>query len=91
MSVRWTILSTVIGAILGGAITAGALLYSSTKAQQGNTARELLSEVIALVSLKEGWLLQGEGTVGPTRGAGGGAEPSSSPITDRMAIKTISP
>lgn len=62
MSVRWTILSTVIGAILGGIITAGALLYSSTKAQQGNTARELLSEVIALVSLKEGWLLQGNGS-----------------------------
>lgn len=62
MSVRWTILSTVIGAILGGIITAGALLYSSTKAQQGNTARELLSEVIALVSLKEGWLLQGDGS-----------------------------
>lgn len=62
MRVRWTILSTVIGAILGGLITAGALLYTSTKAQQGNTARELLSEVIALASLKEGWLLQGEGS-----------------------------
>ena len=62
MSVRWAILGTVIGAILGGIITAGTLLYTSTKAQQGNTARELLSEVIALVSLKEGWLLQGEGS-----------------------------
>jgi hypothetical protein len=62
MSVRWAIIATVIGAILGGIITAGTLLYTSTKAQQGNTARELLSEVIALVSLKEGWLLQGEGS-----------------------------
>ena len=62
MSVRWTILGAVIGAILGGIITAGTLLYTSTKAQQGNTARELLSEVIALISLKEGWLLQGEGS-----------------------------
>ena len=61
MSVRWAIFGIVIGAILGGMITAGTLLYTSTKAQQGNTARELLSEVIALVSLKEGWLLQGEG------------------------------
>src|SRR6187402_713834 len=62
MSVRWAILGVMIGAILGGAITAGTLLYTSTKAQQGNTARELLSEVTALVSLKEGWLLQGEGS-----------------------------
>ena len=62
MSVRWAIIATIIGAILGGIITAGTLLYTSTKAQQGNTARELLSEVIALVSLKEGWLLQGEGS-----------------------------
>ena len=62
MSVRWTIFGTVIGAILGAVITAGTLLYTSTKAQQGNTARELLSEVTALVSLKEGWLLQGEGS-----------------------------
>ena len=62
MSVRWAILGIAIGAILGGMITAGTLLYTSTKAQQGNTARELLSEVTALVSLKEGWLLQGEGS-----------------------------
>ena len=62
MSVRWAIFGAVIGALLGGTITAGTLLYTSTKAQQGNTARELLSEVIALVSLKEGWLLQGEGS-----------------------------
>src|SRR5664279_5182640 len=60
MPVRWTIIGAVIGAILGGMITAGTLLYTSTKAQQGNTARELLSEVIALESLKEGWLLQGQ-------------------------------
>jgi hypothetical protein len=61
MTVRWAVLSVVIGAILGGLITAGTLLYTSTRAEQGNTARELLSEVTALVSLKEGWLLQGEG------------------------------
>jgi hypothetical protein len=62
MTVRWAIVGIVIGAILGGIITAGTLLYTSSRAQQGNTARELLSEVIALVSLKEGWLLQGEGS-----------------------------
>lgn len=62
MAVRWTILGAVMGAILGGITTAGGLLYTSTKAEQGNTARELLSEVIALISLKEGWLLQGEGS-----------------------------
>ena len=62
MSIRWAILSVVIGAILGGIITGGTLLYTSARVQQGNTARELLSEVIALISLKEGWLLQGEGS-----------------------------
>ena len=62
MTVRWAIIGAVIGAILGGTITAGTLLYTSTKARQEDTARELLSEVIALVSLKEGWLLQGEGS-----------------------------
>jgi hypothetical protein len=61
MTVRWAIFGAVIGAILGSIITAGTLLYTSTKAQQGNTARELLSEVVALMSLQEGWLLQGEG------------------------------
>jgi hypothetical protein len=62
MTVRWAIFGAVIGAILGSIITAGTLLYTSTKAQQGNTARELLSEVVALVSLQEGWLLQDEGS-----------------------------
>jgi len=62
MTVRWAIFGAVIGAILGSIITAGTLLYTSTKARQENTARELLSEVMALVSLKEGWLLQGEGS-----------------------------
>jgi hypothetical protein len=62
MTIRWAIFGAVIGAILGSIITAGMLLYTSTKAQQGNTARELLSEVVALVSLQEGWLLQGEGS-----------------------------
>jgi hypothetical protein len=62
MTVRWTILGAVIGAIVASTITAGMLLYTSTSARQETTARELLSEVIALVSLKEGWLLQGEGS-----------------------------
>jgi hypothetical protein len=62
MTVRWAILGAVIGAIVVSTITAGTLLYTSTSARQETTARELLSEVIALVSLKEGWLLQGEGS-----------------------------
>jgi len=62
MTVRWAIVATVIGAILGSVITAGAVLYISSKARQETTARELLSEVTALVSLKEGWMLQGEGS-----------------------------
>ena len=62
MTVRWAIVGAIIGAILGSVITAGSLLYISTKARQENTARELLSEVMALESLKEGWLLQGEGS-----------------------------
>ena len=62
MTVRWAIVGAVIGAILGSIITAGTLLYTSTKARQETTARELLSEVIVLMSLKEGWLLQGEGS-----------------------------
>ena len=61
MTVRWAILGAVIGAIVASTITAGTVLYTSTSARQETTARELLSEVIALVSLKEGWLLQGEG------------------------------
>jgi hypothetical protein len=62
MTVRWAILGAVIGAIAASTITAGMLLYTSTSARQETTARELLSEVIALVSLKEGWLLQGVGS-----------------------------
>lgn len=62
MTVRWAILGAVIGAIVASTITAGTVLYTSTSARQETTARELLSEVIALVSLKEGWLLQGEGS-----------------------------
>ena len=62
MTVRWAIFGAVIGAILGSMITAGTLFYTSTKARQESTARELLSEVIALVSLQEGWMLQGEGS-----------------------------
>jgi hypothetical protein len=56
------ILAALVGAITGSIITAGVFLYTSTKARQENTARELLSEVVALVSLQEGWLLQGEGS-----------------------------
>src|ERR1035441_8644266 len=54
------ILAILIGAIAGSAITAGVFLYTGTKALQESTARELLSEVVAIVSLQEGWLLQGE-------------------------------
>lgn len=61
MTIRWAIFGIVVGAILGSLITAGILVYTSTKARQETTARELLSEVIVLVSLKEGWMLQGEG------------------------------
>jgi hypothetical protein len=56
------ILGALFGALTGSMITAGAFLYTSTKALQENTARELLSEAVALVSLQEGWLLQGEGS-----------------------------
>jgi hypothetical protein len=56
------IVAALIGAIAGSLITAGVFLYTSTKARQENTARELLSEVVALVSLQESWLLQGEGS-----------------------------
>ena len=62
MTVRGPILGALIGAIVAGIITSGMLLYTSRSAGQETTARELLSEVIALVSLKEGWLLQGEGS-----------------------------
>jgi hypothetical protein len=54
------ILAALIGVIIGGAITAGVFLYTGTRALQESTARELLSEVVAIVSLQEGWLLQGE-------------------------------
>jgi hypothetical protein len=56
------IVVALIGAMAGSLITAGVFLYTSTKARQENTARELLSEVVVLVSLQEGWLLQGEGS-----------------------------
>ena len=62
MSVRWTIIGVVIGAILGRISRLGHCCTHRRRAQQGNTARELLSEVTALVSLKEGWLLQGQGS-----------------------------
>ena len=60
---RWrVILAALLGAVTGSVITAGVFLYTSTKARQENTARELLSEAVALVSLQEGWLLQGDGS-----------------------------
>lgn len=54
------ILAVLIGAIVGGIITASVFLYTGAKVLQASTARELLSEVVAIVSLQEGWLLQGE-------------------------------
>jgi hypothetical protein len=60
LTIRWTIIGAMIGAIVAGALTVGMLLYTVSSARQETTARELLSEVIALVSLKEGWLLQGD-------------------------------
>jgi len=56
------ILAALTGAIAGSLITAGVFLYTGAKVLQERTARELLSEVVALVSLQEGWLLQGEGS-----------------------------
>jgi len=56
------ILAALISAIAASVVTTGVFLYTSTKARQENTARQLLSEVVALVSLQEGWLLQGEGS-----------------------------
>jgi hypothetical protein len=56
------ILAALMGAIIGGAITAGVFLFTSTQARQEIAARQLLSEVVALVSLQEGWLLQGNGS-----------------------------
>jgi hypothetical protein len=56
------ILAALIGAITGSIVTGGVFLYISTRTLQENTARQLLSEVVALVSLQEGWLLQGDGS-----------------------------
>jgi len=56
------ILAALIGAIIGSLVTGGVFLYTSTRVLQENTARQLLSEVVALVSLQEGWLLQGDGS-----------------------------
>ena len=56
------ILAFLIGAVIAGVITAGVFLYTGTKALQASTARELLAEVVAIDSLQEGWLLQGEGS-----------------------------
>lgn len=56
------ILAALIGAIIGGIITAGVFLFTSTQVRQETTARQLLSEVVALVSLQEAWLLQGDGS-----------------------------
>ncbi len=56
------ILGFLIGAVIASAVTAGVFLYTGTKVLQANTARELLAEVVAIDSLQEGWLLQGEGS-----------------------------
>ena len=56
------ILAFLIGAVIASVITAGVFLYTGTKALQASTARELLAEVVAMNSLQEGWLLQGEGS-----------------------------
>jgi hypothetical protein len=56
------ILAFLIGAVMASVLTAGVFLYTGTKALQASTARELLAEVVAIVSLQEGWLLQGEGS-----------------------------
>jgi hypothetical protein len=55
------ILAALIGVMVGGAIATALFLYTSTRVREENTARELLSEVVALMGLQEGWLLQGEG------------------------------
>jgi len=56
------ILAALIAAIAASVMTAAVFLYSSTRAREENTARQLLSEAVVLVSLQEGWLLQGEGS-----------------------------
>lgn len=56
------IVAALIGVILGGTITAGLFVYTSTRVREENAARELLSEVVTLMALQEGWLLQGEGS-----------------------------
>jgi hypothetical protein len=56
------ILAFLVGVVISGAITTGLILYTSTRVREENTARELLSEVVALMALQEGWLLQGEGS-----------------------------
>ena len=61
MTVRWAILGAVIGTIVGGLITAGTLLYTSTSAAK-KTPRGNFCPKLTLVSLKEGWLRQGEGS-----------------------------
>ncbi len=55
-----SILVALIGAITGGAITSAFFFFVSSQARQEATARQLLSEVVALVSLQEAWLLQGD-------------------------------
>ena len=54
------ILGFVIGAVIASVITAGVFVYAGAKVLQANTARELLAEVVAIDSLQEGWLLQGD-------------------------------
>jgi hypothetical protein len=56
------ILGFLIGAVIASVITAGMFLYTGAKVLQANTARELLAEIVAIDTLQEGWLLQGDGS-----------------------------
>ncbi len=54
------ILGFLIGAVIASVITAGMFIYTGAKVLQATTARELLAEIVAIDTLQEGWLLQGE-------------------------------
>jgi len=56
------ILGFLIGAVIASVTTAGMFLYTGAKVLQANTARELLAEIVAIDTLQEGWLLQGDGS-----------------------------
>jgi hypothetical protein len=54
------ILAFLIGAVIASVITTGMFVYTGAKVLQATTARELLAEIVAIDSLQEGWLLQGD-------------------------------